>query len=177
MAKTAIRKRTPAKSSRRPARAAASADAAGHARLNPPAISANPNYSHGVLVAPGERLLALSAQVGRNADGTVPEGIEAQTEIVWRNIRSVLEQAGMGMEDIIHYFSFLVRREDAAAYGRVRLAALGNARPASTLIFISGLGASQPELLCEVQVTAAKAGPAPSKPAARATLARRIRKR
>ncbi len=63
------------------------------------------------------------------------------------------------MEDIVSYVSYLVRREDAAGYGRVRLHALGEARPTSALIFISGLGESKPELLCEVQVFAAKVTP------------------
>lgn len=139
----------------------------GHARLNPPAIKGSPNYSHGIVVDPGARFLAVSGQVGRDAYGAVPEGIEAQTEIAWRNVGSVLEAAGMGMEDIISYVSYLVRREDAAGYGRVRLHALGGARPTSTLIFISGLGESKPELLCEVQVLAAKVPPKAS-PRARA---------
>jgi enamine deaminase RidA (YjgF/YER057c/UK114 family) len=68
----------------------------------------------------------------------------------------VLEEAGMEMNDLTHYFSFLVRREDNAGYDKARVAALGDARPASTKVFISGL--ARPELLCEVQAFAARKG-------------------
>lgn len=151
MAKTSSPNRATVKTSRSPPRR--------HSRLNPPTIKGSPNYSHGVAVEPGARFLAISGQVGRDADGSVPEGIEAQAELAWRNVRTILEAAEMGMEDIVSYVSYLVRREDAAGYGRVRLHALGDTRPASTLIFVSGLGESKPNLLCEVQVLAAKVPP------------------
>jgi enamine deaminase RidA (YjgF/YER057c/UK114 family) len=122
---------------------------------NPAAIAPGANYSHGMEVPPGARLLAIAGQVGRDVNGTIPAGIEAQATIAWRNVRAVLASAGMEMSDILHYFSFLVRREDNAGYDRARVAALGGARPASTKVYISGL--AQPELLCEVQVFAAKA--------------------
>jgi 2-iminobutanoate/2-iminopropanoate deaminase len=137
--------------------------ARGHSRLNPPTIKGSLNYSHGIAVDPGARFLAISGQVGRDADGSVPKGIEAQAALAWRNVRSVLEAAGMGVEDIVSYVSYLIRREDAAGYGRVRLQALGHSRPTSTLIFISGLGESKPKLLCEVQVFAAKVPPKASR--------------
>lgn len=151
MARTSTRTRTGGKRSR--------ARSAKHVRLNPPEIKASPNYSHAVMVQPEASFLAISGQVGRDADGAVPAGIAAQTELAWRNVRTVLEAAGMGMQDVVSYVSYLVRREDASTYSQVRLRVLGNARPASTLIFVAGLGASTPELLCEVQVLAAKVAP------------------
>ncbi|MGE5537237.1 MAG: RidA family protein [Gemmatimonas sp.] len=134
---------------------------AGRRAHNPAAIPASANYSHGIEVPPGARLLAIAGQVGRDSDGTIPAGIEAQAALAWRNVKAVLASAGMEMSDLIHYFSFLVRREDNAGYDRARLAALGGAKPASTKVFISGL--AQPELLCEVQAFAAKVA-APKRP-------------
>lgn len=129
-------------------------------RVNPAAIMPSANYSHGVEAPPGARLLGIAGQVGRDVDGTVPEGIEAQAKLAWRNIKAVLAGAGMEMSDIVHYFSILVRREDNAGYDAARVAALGDARPASTKIYVAGL--AQPELLCEVQAFAARAdGPKP----------------
>jgi 2-iminobutanoate/2-iminopropanoate deaminase len=133
-----------------------------HRRVNPAAIKPSPNYSHGIDVPAGARLLGIAGQVGRDVDGTVPDGIEAQSTLAWRNVKAVLASAGMEMVDIVHYFSFLVRREDNAGYDRARVKALGDARPASTKVFISGL--AQPELLCEVQAFAAKVdGKSPDK--------------
>jgi 2-iminobutanoate/2-iminopropanoate deaminase len=120
---------------------------------NPPSIAPGTNYSHGIETAPGARLLAIAGQVGRDAQGHIPEGIEAQATLAWANVRAVLESAGMTMNDIVHYFSFVVRREDNAGYDRARREALGDARPASTKVFVSGL--AQLELLCEVQAFAA----------------------
>ena len=138
-----------------------------HGLLNPPGMKSNPNYSHAIIVEPGSRFLVISGQVGRSADGSVPEGIEAQAELAWRNVRTVLEAAGMSMGDIVSYVSYLVRREDAPIYSQARLRALGDARPASTLVFVAGLGESKPTLLCEVQVLAAKAPATRAKPPVR----------
>jgi enamine deaminase RidA (YjgF/YER057c/UK114 family) len=135
-------------------RSKASSRKLGHRRLNPRSILLNSNYSQGLEVAPGSRLLAIAGQVGRDANGGIPDGIEAQATLAWANVKAVLKEAGMGLNDLIHYFSFLVRREDNAGYDKVRIKALGAARPASTKVFISGL--ARPELLCEVQAFAAK---------------------
>jgi 2-iminobutanoate/2-iminopropanoate deaminase len=137
---------------------------------NPAAIAPSVNYSHGIETPPGARLLAIAGQVGRDSDGRIPDGIDAQAALAWRNVKAVLASAGMEMVDIVHYFSFLVRREDNAGYDRARVAALDGARPASTKVFISGL--AQPELLCEVQAFAAKAdrsGAAARRPAPKRT--------
>jgi 2-iminobutanoate/2-iminopropanoate deaminase len=140
---------------------------------NPPSIAPGANYSHGIEMPPGARHLAIAGQVGRDANGHIPDGIDAQATLAWANIKAVLESAGMTMADIVHYFSFLVRREDNAGYDRARREALGDARPASTKVFISGL--AQPELLCEVQAFAAKVD-GPIRRAASLPVAKRAKK-
>ena len=142
------------RAAKRTARTGTKRGSAGHRRLNPKSIAPGANYSHGVEVAPGARFLGIAGQVGRDADGNIPEGIEAQAALAWANVKAVLKDAGMDVGDIVHYFSFLVHREDNAGYDKARVAALGSARPASTKVFISGL--ARPELLCEVQAFAAK---------------------
>src|ERR1700693_2435462 len=47
-------------------------------------------YSHAVEVPEGSRLLYISGEVGVLPDGTVPETIEAQAEVCWRNIVAIL---------------------------------------------------------------------------------------
>ncbi len=124
-----------------------------HRKLSPANLGSNPNYSQGIETAPGMRIVAVAGQTGRDADGTVPEGMAAQADLAWRNVMTVLAEAGMGPEDIIHYTSYLVAGGDSAAYDAARLRHLGSARPASTKVYISGL--ARPELLCEVQAFAA----------------------
>lgn len=46
-------------------------------------------------------MLYLSGQIGNRADGTLPEGIEAQSRQVMDNIGAVLKSAGLGFGDIV----------------------------------------------------------------------------
>ncbi|HSR55676.1 MAG TPA: Rid family hydrolase [Alphaproteobacteria bacterium] len=124
-----------------------------HKKLSPASLSSNPNYSQGIVTGPGMCIVAVAGQTGRDGDGNVPEGMAAQADQAWRNVMAVLAEAGMGPEDIIHYTSYLVAGNDSAPYDEARLRHLGNARPASTKVYISGL--AQPNLLCEVQAFAA----------------------
>jgi 2-iminobutanoate/2-iminopropanoate deaminase len=127
-----------------------------HKKLSPANLSFNPNYSHGIETAPGMRIVAVAGQTGRDVAGNIPEGMAAQADIAWRNVMIVLAEAGMGPEHIIHYTSYLVAGSDSKPYDEARLRHLGDARPASTKVYISAL--AQPNLLCEVQAFAA--GPA-----------------
>ena len=66
-------------------------------------------YSHAVEVPEGSRLLYISGEVGVLPDGTVPEGIEAQAEVWWRNIIAILADVGMGVGDLVKITTYLVR--------------------------------------------------------------------
>jgi enamine deaminase RidA (YjgF/YER057c/UK114 family) len=112
-------------------------------------------YSHGIEVPPNARWLHISGQVGTAPDGTVPDGIAAQTENCWRNIRAILEEAGMGMGDLVKVTAFLTDAGDLAAYRTARDNILGAARPASTLVVVARL--VRPEWRVEVEAIAAKA--------------------
>lgn len=121
-----------------------------------PATMASPAgaYSHGVEVPPGARLLCVAGQVAITPDGAIPEDFQNQAEQAWRNVEHVLAAAGMGVEDLVKITSFLVREEDVAAYRRVLLRHLGDARPASTLLIVKAL--ARPEFLVEVEAVAAE---------------------
>ena len=69
-------------------------------------------YSHAVEVPEGSRLLYISGEVGVLPDGTVPQNIEAQAEACWRNIISILADAGMGIGDLVKITTYLVRPEE-----------------------------------------------------------------
>ncbi|MFT5538958.1 MAG: 2-iminobutanoate/2-iminopropanoate deaminase [Alphaproteobacteria bacterium] len=125
-----------------------------HKQLKPAGLRDNPNYSQGIEAAPGSRLVAVAGQTGQRS-GSVPGGIAAQADLAWANVMTVLREAGMGPEHIIHYTSYLVAGTYTKPYDEARLRHLGAARPASTKVYISGL--ARPELLCEVQAFAAAA--------------------
>jgi 2-iminobutanoate/2-iminopropanoate deaminase len=96
-------------------------------------------YSHGVEVEGPARTLFGAGQVGVDADGRIGDGIEEQAQLVWRNIRAVLAAADMGIDDIAQLTMYLIERDDYAAARAVREAELGEHRPASTLLYVSGL--------------------------------------
>ncbi|HIF10562.1 MAG TPA: hypothetical protein EYQ81_12505, partial [Sneathiellales bacterium] len=63
--------------------------------INPSDIMApfNNAYHHGVEVPPGGCTLYVSGQVGMAKDGSVPQGMTAQAEIVWQNLTAILRDA------------------------------------------------------------------------------------
>lgn len=124
-------------------------------RINPPQI-AGPfaTYAHGVEFTGPVRWLFGAGQAGVAGDGTTPTDIVGQSELVWSNIRAVLAEAEMTIEDIVQLNMLLVDRADHDGAKAVRDAALGDHRPASTLMYISGL--ARPEWLIEIDYIAAR---------------------
>ena len=112
-------------------------------------------YSHGVEIPPGARVLHLAGQIGLPPDGKLPADFEGQANQCWKNIKAILAEAGMGVEDLVKCTHFLTRAEDVPAYGKIRAQHLGEARPASTLLVIAAL--ARPGMLVEVEAIAAKA--------------------
>lgn len=112
-------------------------------------------YAHGVVVAPGARLLRTSGQLGMAADGHIPESAGAQAAICFDNIRTILAEGGMGIQHICHITAWLTDRADLPAYMAARDAFLKDSGvlPASTLLIIAGF--SRPEFKVEVEVMAA----------------------
>jgi 2-iminobutanoate/2-iminopropanoate deaminase len=125
-----------------------------HKLIHHPSVSVSPSYSAAVEVVAPTRWLFVSGQVGRDADRNIPDGIEAQAEIAWRNLVAILTEAGMTLDDIAETTLYLVRREDNAGYDRVRAKWMGDRRPASTKVYVAGL--ADPRMLCEIQAVAVK---------------------
>lgn len=125
--------------------------------LTPPTISPPfAAYAHGVEVPPGWRLVVTSGQLALGADGTVPEGAEAQARLCFANCAAILAEAGMTPADVIRINAFVTDRAHMAGYMAARDAWLAGAPrlPASTLVIVSGF--TRPEFLVEVEVTAAR---------------------
>lgn len=124
-------------------------------RINPSQI-AGPfaTYAHGVEFSGPVRWLFGAGQTGVAGDGTVPESITEQAELVWHNIKAVLAEADMTIDDIVQLNMLLIDRADRDGAAAVRDAALGEHRPASTLMYISGL--ARPEWKIEIDYIAAQ---------------------
>lgn len=115
------------------------------------------NYSFGVEVPPGARLLFCSGQLGITVDDVIPEEAEAQAELCFAAIASVLRSAGMGMGDLVRLNAFVTSRDHLAAYMRVRDRHIGPPPPASTLMIVSGF--ANPAFKVEVEAVAASLSP------------------
>jgi enamine deaminase RidA (YjgF/YER057c/UK114 family) len=125
-------------------------------RLAPP----TGQHSHAVEVPPGSRLVWVTGQVPIKADGQVPHSFTEQCEVAWRNVFAILEEADMGVADIVKVQAFVVRPSDMPAFRLVRERILGEHRPASTMFCVAALG--RPEWKVEIEVVAAKT-PAPAR--------------
>ena len=81
--------------------------------LNPAILpAATGNYAHGVQVDGAERMVFVSGQVPwGNEHGRVPETFEAQCRMVWRNVLSVLAEAGMGIRNLVKVTTYLSDRQ------------------------------------------------------------------
>ena len=109
-------------------------------------------YSDAVELSANSRVLTVSGQIGRRADGSVPASFEEQFRLAIANLNAVLAVADMGITDIVKLTFYLTRAADLEALGQVRRELLAVA-PAVTTLVISGLAA--PNLLVEVEAIAA----------------------
>jgi 2-iminobutanoate/2-iminopropanoate deaminase len=112
-------------------------------------------YSDAVEIAPGKRMLYVSGTPGLDAEtGQIPEGFVEQADLAWTNIKAILAEAGMSVEDIVKVTQYLIRRNDLGSYRDIRSRHLGECRPASMLAFVPEL--VWPNMLIELEVVAAK---------------------
>lgn len=125
-------------------------------RYNPPTVAPPVGgYSHAVEVPAGSRLLFISGQIPERADGTVPQGFEAQCHAIWDNITCVLDSAGLGTGDLVKVTTFLTDPAQADSNGRIRRERLGTARPALTVVAVRTL---ESRWLLEIEAIAVGAG-------------------
>ncbi len=82
--------------------------------------------------------------------GTVPEGIEAQTEAVIRTIGLALEQVGCGLGDVVKVTAHLADLADFAAYNAVYERLFPAPYPVRTTV-----GSQLHGILVEIDVVAA----------------------
>ena len=121
--------------------------------LNPKSVHPTVGYSH---VARLGDLLFVSGQVSKDEhDQTVcVDDAEGQTEVVYENLKRVLEEAGSGLDLIGKTTVFTTSLDHRPAINRVRERVFGpiGHYPASTFLVVSSLAV--PEWLVEIEVIA-----------------------
>src|SRR5271168_4131822 len=87
--------------------------------------------------------LVCSGQVGiRNEAGgpaLVPGGLEGQARQALENIRALLAGRGLGWENVVKATVFLTDMADYITFNEIYVEALGDHRPARTLVAVAGL--------------------------------------
>ena len=112
------------------------------------------NYSHGLVVPRGARLLVTSGQLGIGLDDDIPADVRSQAVLCFDAIAAILAEGEMSFADVIRISAFVTKREDFPAYMAVRDRYVSSPLPVSTLLIVNGF--TRPEFLVEVEVTAAK---------------------
>lgn len=105
-------------------------------------------YSQGFIAGD---FVYTSGQIPVNpADGTVPEGITAQTEQSCKNVGAILEAAGSGYDKVIKTTCFLADIADFAAFNEV-YAKYFTSKPARSCVAVKDLPKG---VLCEIEAVA-----------------------
>jgi enamine deaminase RidA (YjgF/YER057c/UK114 family) len=123
-------------------------------QINPPSIGAPAaRYAHAVLTEGATRWLHTSGVVPVRPDGTVPDDLAEQADVVWANIAAMLADAGMQPSDIVSVTTYAVVGEPLGPVMAARDSFLGGHRAASTLVTVPAL--ARPEWRMEIAIVAA----------------------
>jgi enamine deaminase RidA (YjgF/YER057c/UK114 family) len=118
-------------------------------------LPAPAGYSHAVKA--GGPLVFTSGQIAVRADGTIPDGFEAQARLVFEHLGHALNAAGAGWSDVIKLTIFVTTLDELDTFRRVRDEFVDTSRPpASSLVRVAGL--IREALLLEVEAVASLPG-------------------
>ena len=110
-------------------------------------------YSHGIAVPAGQRLVFVAGQLGIGLDDKIPVDSEAQADICFANIATILAEDGMTMANIVRLSVYVTAREHMEGYRRSRDRQFSGTPPTTTLIVVAGL--VRPEFVVEIEAIAA----------------------
>lgn len=111
------------------------------------------DWIHGVEVRNPERFLYTAGTMGLETDGTAGSDLDRQLVLIWDNIRRILADADMTVDDVVRVTSYLRDVSFADANGKARVAALGGRAVATTAIVVATLSE---DWLVEIEVVAAR---------------------
>lgn len=125
-----------------------------HQEITPSELSSPAaNYAHARLTSGAARWLHTSGVVPIAFDGTVPETVVGQAEVIWGNIAAMLRDAEMSPADVVSVTTYITPGLELGPVMAVRDSALDGNLAASTLVVVAEL--ARPEWLMEISVIAA----------------------
>ncbi len=113
---------------------------------------ATADYLHAREICNVERMLYVSGTMGLDEKGVAPDNLDEQLNLVWSNIRTILSEARMTVENIVRVTSYLRDASFAQQNQDARLEALGNRLVPTTAIVVETL---QESWMVELEIVAA----------------------
>lgn len=112
--------------------------------------------AHGVEVPPGARLLFTNGQVGARKDGSVPDDLAEQFEVIFERLSHVLVASDMGFADVVKLTVYVTDEAHFNAFHRIRARHMKDHNPAATMLVVGPF--PRPGVEAEVEAIAAKVG-------------------
>lgn len=112
---------------------------------------ASEDYVHALEISNITRQLLVSGTMGLKSDGTPAKGLDEQLTLIWSNIRAILAEADMSIDNIVRVTSYLTDPAQAMKNQNARIKALGTRRVPTTAIIVQTL---DPDWLVEIEVMA-----------------------
>jgi enamine deaminase RidA (YjgF/YER057c/UK114 family) len=109
----------------------------------PPGVKTAGPYSPGILV--GE-FLYVAGQGGQSPDGKLPDSKEEQIRQCLRNIKTIVESAGLTMDHVVYVQTYLVDYSDEELLNRVWKESFPTAPPARSTIGVAALHGTSVEM-------------------------------
>ncbi len=112
------------------------------------------NYSHGVEIPAGSRIVFTSGQLAVTLKDEIPQSTLEQAHLCFDNIEKILVSGGMDLSNVVRINAYVTARKHMKPYMEARDARFGSPPPASTLMIVSGF--TREEFFVEIEAIAAK---------------------
>jgi 2-iminobutanoate/2-iminopropanoate deaminase len=111
-------------------------------------------YSHAVIVETPAKFIFCAGQVAGDEKGNIlgPDDFEAQGELVMKNLKQVLAEAGATLDDVIKLTSYVCSPHDVKRVRALVKKHFPERPPANTICVLRGL--AHPDYLLEIDATA-----------------------
>ena len=114
--------------------------------VSPKVIAPQPGTKSNCKVFNGQ--IFVSGMTGRDLENKVPEGMYAQSKLLFSKMKALVEEAGGKMDDLIQINVFVTEMVTLEEFWRARREFFTGDFPCSTLVQVSGL--ANPALKIEV---------------------------
>ncbi|MFH0814392.1 MAG: RidA family protein [Pseudomonadota bacterium] len=123
-------------------------------QINPWLWQDNFGFSQAWKVDGAQSIIFISGQAGISAEGEVMHAgdFQAQARLTFENLKTVLEQAGASLENIVKLGVYLVDMGNLLDYGAVQAEFFKGRMPAQTAVQVSSL--ALPGMMIEVEAIA-----------------------